>query len=262
MAVAVVAAGGSARFVGQVGDDHHGTQLIDELQLAGVEAVVTAHGTTGTVVVLVDETGERSFLSDRGAAVHLGSVSESVLDGVDVLHVPAYSLVTGSLADTAQALIGEAVERGIAVSISTSSVAALADYGRSEFLGLLGTIRPQVVIANHDEARFLLGAHPWFRESDATVVSSGAQPARFTKPDGTDIRVAPTPLKPLDTTGAGDAFTGGFLVSYFSNRHADPALRLGHDMAARTLMNAGASIDGVATDNSPIDRATTSETSP
>ena len=235
VARAVVASGGEARFVGQVGNDAHGRLLIDELHEAGVEVHAATNGITGTAVVLVDPTGERSFLTDRAAALHLSSVRTEVLDGIDVLHVPAYSLVAGALAETTQMLIGEAVDRSISITVSTSSTAVLADYGRSQFMELLRAIQPEVIIANSDEARFLLEGRPWFRQASATVVTAGPGVARFTQPDGTDVRVQPEPFEPSDTTGAGDAFTGGFIVSYQETGDPTESLTAGHRRARHTL---------------------------
>lgn len=242
VAIAAVASGGSARFVGQVGDDDRGQLLIAELERLGVEPLVTRHGSTGTIVVLVDQDGERSFLTDRGASVHLASAPTTALDDVDILHIPAYSFMFGGLADTSHQLIGEAVDRGVPISISTSSVAALAEFGRDRFMALVKNIRPELVIANRDEARYLLQGHPWFTDAAATVITAGDRPARVVRPDGRDVRVAPAELSARDTTGAGDAFTGAFLVAYASSEDDEAALEAGHAMARRTLDVTGAGL--------------------
>jgi len=242
VAVAAVASGGEGRFIGQVGNDDRGRLLIEDLRRNGVEAMVAERGTTGTIVVLVDGRGERSFLTDRAAAAHLASVPARALDGVDLLHVPAYSLLSGGLSETCHLLIGEAVERDIPVSISTSSVSALAEFGRGRFLDLIKQLRPEIVIANRDEAKFLLEGHPWFTHAGATVVTAGARAARFIRPDGSDFRVLPEQIEVQDTTGSGDAFTGAFLVAYMSGSDPDTALAAGHAMAQRTLLVAGAGL--------------------
>lgn len=242
VAIGVVAAGGDGRFVGQVGNDLVGSMLVDELTNAGVDHRVVRRGTSGTIVVLVDSEGERSFLTDRAAAVHLASVPNDVLDGVDLLHVPAYSLTSGALAETTQRLIGEAVDRNVPVSLSTSSVSLLADYGRERFLDLVRIIEPHLIFANRPEARFLLDTHPWFRHSEATVITNGGREARFSQPDGTDVRLEPEPTTATDTTGAGDAFTAGFLVSHLSGGSPLESLRSGHSLARHTLDTPGAAL--------------------
>src|SRR5690606_9313660 len=83
-------AGGTSRFVGQVGADSVGEAMVAALKAAGVHTHITSSGTTGTIVVLVDHEGERTMLTDRGAATQLASAPPNVLDGVRILHVPAY----------------------------------------------------------------------------------------------------------------------------------------------------------------------------
>jgi len=244
VAVGVAAAGATGRFVGQVGDDEIGSMLITSLTESGVDSRVVQRGTSGAIVVLVDPTGERSFLTDRGAAIHLSGISNDVLDEVDLLHVPAYSLTAGALAETTQQLIGDAVDRDIPVSLSTSSVSVLAEYGRERFLDLVRIIKPRFIFANHEEASFMLQGHPWFRHADATVVTAAGGEARFVQPDGFDARARPESVEVLDTTGAGDAFTAGFLVAHLDGKTPEDSLIAGHSLARRTLESAGAALGG------------------
>ena len=51
---------------------------------------------TATVVVLVGPGGERTMLSDRGAAARLAVADLPPLDGVDHLHLSGYVLGAGS----------------------------------------------------------------------------------------------------------------------------------------------------------------------
>lgn len=243
---AVVAGGGQARFIGQVGNDAEGANLKESLLASGVEGHITSRGTTGAIVVLVDASGERSFLTDRGAAVHLSFVDPGVLEGVDALHVPLYSLLTGALAESTQILIGEAIERQIPVTLATSSVAALEEFGRQEFLALVKSLKPALVFANLPESRYVLQGHPWFVGAGATVVTSGAGVARATRPDGSDYRRKPDVVDVVDTTGAGDAFTAGFLVDWCGGADLGDCLDAGHRLAQRCLGSAGAEVGAEA----------------
>lgn len=240
VAVAVTRTGGIGRFVGSVGDDPQGASLVSELERSGVECFVTQAGTTGTIVVLVDSVGERSFLTDRGASVSLAALPRNALEDVDLLHIPAYSFVEGALAETAEHAVGIAVDQGIPISISTSSVAALRRYGRERFLGLLGAIGPKYVIANHDEYNYLMGGHPWIKEAAVTVITNGSRAGVVRIPDGSEVRVTPEVVDVSDTTGAGDAFAGGFLVAQMRGEDFASSLRAGHETAALTLNQPGA----------------------
>jgi len=105
--------GTATRFVGCVGDDPLGESLVGQLARSGVDVQVQRRGRTGSIIVIVHQDGERSMLTDRGAAVELHDIDTSVLDGVRILHIPAYSLVLEPIASSAINLARVARERGI-----------------------------------------------------------------------------------------------------------------------------------------------------
>jgi sugar/nucleoside kinase (ribokinase family) len=239
-------AGGKARFVGQVGDDATGAQLVAGLQACGVDTQVSCSGSTGTIVVLVDAEGERTMLTDRGASTQLASAPNSVLDDVRILHVPAYSLTTQPLADVTYGLIGEAVERGIAVTIDASSVTELRDYGIAEFLALIEQLRPQVFFCNRAESKVLgLNLRSPAPGAGCTVVKSGARPTLVVAPDGHAVSIPVPPVENLvDTTGAGDAFAAGYLLAMSAGQDMRTCVAAAHLLASRVLRSPGASLGG------------------
>lgn len=246
VAALAAAAGGASRFVGHVGDDALGERLVADMQAGGVDTIVTRGGRTGSIVVLVDPSGERTMLTDRGASTDLAVVPTNALDGVSVLHVPAYSLAVDPLATTALELIGDAVERGIPVTVDASSVTVLRDYGVEEFLALLRQIEPKVFFCNRDESS-ALGLHLRSPAPGAgcTVVKSGARPTLIITPDGEAQSVPVPPVKEIiDTTGAGDAFAAGYLLAMIAGQDAATCARAAHLLAARVLREPGASLGG------------------
>ncbi len=228
------ALGHSARFVGQVGADAIGGALVEELAASGVDvSCVRRSGSTGTIVVLVDHDGERTMLTDRRTCLDLDRPDPGWLDGASSLHVPVYSLAGGPLAATTATVIGWAHERGVAVSIDASSVALLEQLGTEHVRELLTELRPDVVLANADEARTLSIDGPL--AGAVTVVKRGPGPATVHR-----LGCAPTDVPALavegagDTTGAGDAFAAGIVTARWRD---DPigACRAGHRAAADLL---------------------------
>ena len=232
VAVAAVAAGSAARFLGQVGDDPIGQMLVDDLSDAGVDvSCVRRRGRTGTIVVLVDRAGERSMLSDRGAAVELVAPDAAWLDGVGVLHLPLYGLDAEPLASTVMTVVRWAHERGLVVSVDVSSVELIQRLGRKHVFDLLGELRPHVVLANGDEAEALgIGGEV---AGAVTVVKQGPDPVIvYRRGDRCEYEVPPLGAV-TDTTGAGDAFAAGFLVAGLDDPAA--ACRAGCRAAARVI---------------------------
>jgi sugar/nucleoside kinase (ribokinase family) len=224
-----------ARFLGQVGSDAIGTALIAELHDDGVDASqVRRHGSTGTIVALVDHLGERSMLTDRRACLELDHPVPSWLDGVTTLHVPFYSLATGSVAATATTVIGWAHDRDIDVSIDVSSTAIMLEVGLEEVRRRLVGTSPTVVLANDDEAAALAIDGPL--AGAITVVKRGPRPAVIHLLDGTTTEVDAISVPGVnDTTGAGDAFAAGFLTSPDWVDDPVTACRAGHRAAAALL---------------------------
>lgn len=236
-------AGASVRFAGQVGEDSRGHELVRMLADEGVDVRVHFNGSTGTVVALVDDTGERSFLTSRAAATGYRAPEAELLDEVGWIHMPGYSFADGSLADTSHSLMGEAVERSIPRSISTGSESMLREFGRAEFHILIETLEPTVVIANEPEARFLLDDHRAFPGAIWTVITRGAAAATITHRNGEYRSVRPSRSMVVDSTGAGDAFAGGFLASWLEGSSPVEAVHAGHAMASRSLGLPGAQLE-------------------
>lgn len=233
-------AGARARFIGQVGDDAVGAWLIRELEDLGAEVAVRVGGRTGTVVVLVDASGERSMLPDRAAALQLDHPDPAWLDGLHTLHVPFYSLVGEPLSSTVRTLATWAHERGITVSVDASSASVLEQVGVQASLDLIASLAPQVVLANELEAATLgEGLTPGRVGAEVVVVKHGADPAEVHLADGTTTAVAAITVPGVrDTTGAGDGFAAGFLVEWAVSHDAVAAVRHGHEVAAAAVRRA------------------------
>ncbi|MFD6359836.1 carbohydrate kinase family protein [Streptomyces roseolus] len=186
---------------------------------------------TATVIALVDPAAERTFLTDSGAALRLcpDDWSAGLLDGVAALHLSGYLFFAPSSRATARLALRDARAAGIPVSVDPASAGFLAELGPERFLAAAaGT---SVLLPNADEARLLTGAPD--AEAAArdlslrvplAVVTLGAGGALVAERGTVTARVAAPVVPPerrLDSTGAGDAFTGAFLAARLAG--ADPA---------------------------------------
>ncbi len=232
--------GKRARFLGQVGDDAIGAALITELSNSGVDTkFVRRSGGTGTIIVLVDEHGERSMLTDRKSCSGLDQPDQAWLDGIDTLHVPLYGFAEGELAVAAQTMVGWAHQRGIGVSIDASSVSLIEAMGVDAVRRLLDQLAPDVLLANEAEAIVLGFSNSTGVGADALaplmVIKHGGAPAQLLRAGAPPVEVPAERIERVrDSTAAGDAFAAGFLTASW---RTDPveACRRGHTAAAMVL---------------------------
>jgi sugar/nucleoside kinase (ribokinase family) len=208
------------------------------------------------LVALIDERGERSFVTERGVADALepGEVASGWVHAADVLHVPAYSLFAEPIGAAAVHAAALARESGALVSTDLSSAGPLLAYGVRRARARIGELGPDILFANRVEAAALSrqsGRRAWARlleHAALIVVKDGAWGCRVlwqeegaTRQD--DVAAKRVGQK-VDTTGAGDAFAAGFLHSLLlsGGRAAmdrDVALRraamAGHKAAGQAL---------------------------
>jgi sugar/nucleoside kinase (ribokinase family) len=238
VAAAVVAGGGVGRFIGNVGDDTAGAALIGEMEAAGVQLAVSRGGSTGTVIAIVDQTGERSLLTDRGSSADLASLPDNALGGVGALHVPLYALMVEPLASTVADAIHLAVQAGVLVSVDASSIPVIEHVGAAALVQWCVDRQVDVLFCNHDEATAI--GRDQFARLPVVVEKRGAEPAQITSDGNVRLVNAVAVETVADTTGAGDAFAAGTLVARAAGADWTTAVASGHRLAARAVRQLGA----------------------
>jgi ribokinase len=227
--------GADASLVCAVGRDAMGRSLVTAVARGGVtvRAVRVAGARTGRIGVLVEPGGERSFVTERGAALRLRpeDLRAAWFAGADAVHLPAYSLLDQPLGLAGMAAARLAHAAGALVTVDLSSSAPLLAAGRRAALRLVEEAAPDLLFATRDEARALVGPKREERLVElarVAVVKRGRKGATILVREGDQVlrfEVATTPVKVEDTTGAGDAFDAGFLAGWLEARRRGIALQ-------------------------------------
>jgi len=244
--------GTRASLVGAVGRDAEGTALIELVRGDGVTSRIVriAGRSTGRIGVLVAPDGERSFVQDRAATESLSPqhLHESWFAGVELVHVPTYSLIGHPLGDAGRraAELGHAA--GGLVSIDLSSSRPLLALGRQAAVDTVAATRPDLIFAAGSEAEALVDrAEGLLDVAPIVVLKRGAGGATVLfHVDGATRRfeAAAHEVATSEVTGAGDAFDAGFIGEWLRARHdgrpPEAALRAaaaaGNRLAARHLL--------------------------
>jgi sugar/nucleoside kinase (ribokinase family) len=244
VAVAAVASGGAARFIGAVGDDATAEVLEAALLRAGVEPLLQRGGRSASIVVVVEPDGERTMLPDRAAALTLRDPGPAALAGGSWLHAPAYSLFGEPLGTTTARLFEQAHAAGIPTSLDASSVGALSAWGAEESRRRLAELTPTLLFANEEECAYLDLIDRPLPET-ILIAKHGAGIAEVRTSSGGQVAALPAHPLPIgiDSTGAGDAFAGGLLVARARNESWEDALAAGHAAAAQHLQRQAAKSD-------------------
>ncbi len=231
---------------GRIGDDLPGQQQVAALQRAGVEVrvAVDADHPTGTCIVVVEPGGQRTMLPDRGANLALDVADIPELPFGGHLHVSGYTLFDDGPRTVALAALQRAREAGCTTSLDPSSAAPLAALGAGEFLAMTRGV--DLLLPNAEEAEVLTGSADPALAARELAQLSGAEvvvttPTHAVHSDGSSTTtVAAGVFDALDTTGAGDAFTAGFLRARFAQLDVHDCLSAGHALAEVACSHPGA----------------------
>ncbi len=240
--------GGTAAFIGCVGDDRYGLHYTEEfnaLQI-GIGNPIIVGKSTGTCVALITPDAERTMRTCLGIASHLSErhVDEDRIAKSKWLFVEGYVFANP---DTGQHAIRKAIaiakHHGTKIAITCSeafipSVFAEAFHEALQSTDLLFCNAPEAIAATRTQTsnsafEALRGLVP------NCVVTDGANGA-FVRYDGDEVHVPAFACHPKDLTGAGDMFAGGFLYGVTHGYAPAIAARGANFMASKVISQIGA----------------------
>ena len=245
--------GGPAAYIGRVKADQLGEIFVHDMRSLGVDIRLQPAdegSPTARCHVLIDQDGQRTMQTYLGACTEL-SVSDVTAETVG--H-PQVILIEGYVWDIAEgpALAAEAIR--IAKSTGSEVALSLSDSycvqrHRDAFHDVVRE-GVDIVVADEDEVNELLQTDSFedttrrladydnlfvmTRSEKGSVIMHGNRPIVQPATRVDDI---------VDSTGAGDAYTAGFLYGYTQKKSLEECARLGTFCATQVIQQVGARIE-------------------
>jgi fructokinase len=247
----------------RVGDDPFGEFLVETLETEGIPLEFVHRdpdAKTSLAFVSLGEDADRefSFYRDGTADTRMqpGQVDDETLSGVDWVHAGGVTLTDEPSREATYDLLERAAERGATVSFDPNARAELwdeFDYGASirrafESADVVKTSVEDLQDAGLDGdapeelARELcaMGPHTVF----VTLGGSGSYAYATEDAPWSGVELEAThggyDVEPVDTTGAGDAFTAGAIVALQEGQSLEEALGFANAVAAQATTAPGA----------------------
>ncbi len=238
VAVAIAKLGGDARFAGQVGNDTFGHFLKSSLEAYEVDTsnlLMHATAKTALAFVFLDEDGERSFEFFRNNTADLLVEERDVKDrwfmDADIFHFCSNTLTDPRIAKTTQIALSKARKQDCVVSFDINLRHNLWPNGKADiatvvdcfpFVDLIKVSKEELdYLQPEGELAFVKAA---IEKGVSTVlITDGGNPIKVIA-KGIYSEITPPKTNVVDTTAAGDAFTGGFLFALAEQKEVRKAI--------------------------------------
>lgn len=219
--IALSQLGGKGFYSCKVAMDDDGVFYIKDLNDNGVETNLhpesLSTGTTGKCLVMVSEDAERTMNTYLGITADFSTseISETAIRDAEYIFIEGYlvSSETGRAAMIEAKKIAE--ENNVKVSL-TFSDPSMVKYFKKEMEDVVGA-SVDLLFCNVEEAMLFTGkenldeAREELKKAAKKFVITQGKNGAMVYDGDTFIDIEPYPVKAVDTTGAGDMFSGAFL---------------------------------------------------
>ncbi|MCQ4160050.1 ribokinase [Roseomonas sp. GC11] len=245
-AVAAAKLGADVMLVSRVGDDLFGGGTLRNFQELGID---TTHvraipgAQSGVAPIFVEPSGENRILIVKGANEHLLPADVDAA-AADLARCGLILLQLEIPLETVYHTIAWAAGRGIPVLLNPAPAVPELDVERILGATFLAPNQTELTILTGLPAETRAQAEAAARSLVArgvkqVIVTLGGDGALLVTAEGPAQHVAAVSVKPVDTSGAGDAFLGAFAQHYVAHGDTLAAMRWGARYAADSITRPG-----------------------
>ena len=243
-----------------VGNDPFGDFLINELKKNGVDTTRVKRKNARTTITFVandPDTGERTFLFYRepwvkGTADSLLSpedIDEEYIAQAKILHISGFAMSQEPAREAILKAIDVAVKNKVQISFDpTLRLDVWND--QDEINDIYSKVLEKADIAtfSKEEAAFVLGELEPLKAAKKALeyglkivgIKLGEKGSIILKDTGKGIKASAFQIKPVDTTGAGDAWNAGLLVGLIKGWGLEKCILFANAAGAHACMHKGA----------------------
>ncbi|WCL50026.1 adenosine kinase [Leptospira sp. GIMC2001] len=245
--IALANSGGTGCYTGKVSHDTYGEFYKKDIEEAGIvfETKPDKEGHTGTCLILTTPDAERTMLTSLGISITLKpeDIDQERLKASQFVYVEGY-LWDGVTTKAASELTMKlAKENGVKVSFTYSDPFCV-NRAKEEFIKLTKEY-VDVVFCNLEEAYALTGKTSPIEALEVLgtlaplCFMTAGREGSYVIENGKHSLVPGFPVKPLDTTGAGDSFAAGVLYGLTHGYSPEKSARWGNYVASRVVQEVG-----------------------
>ncbi len=219
-ACAIAKLGGMPKFIGKVGNDSFGLQIINSLRHAGVDttAVFSEQDVaTGTAMITVNKSGENTIVLASGANARVDA--EFVLDRLSQIEARTILMQLETPVETAKKLVGNG--RLCILNPAPATELPMEVYDGLDWITPNETETESLTGIAPTDADNCFRAAQWFMERGVknVVITLGSK-GSFLSNGKVNTHCATIFVEAIDSTAAGDAFNGA--LAYFLNEGREP----------------------------------------
>lgn len=239
-AIAFARAGSDVYFAGAVGED--GDMLYDALKESGVNVdhLKRIPGPSGHAVIQVTPDGQNSIIILAGSN---GAITHEDVDQVLKAFSSGDLVVLQNEISSVDYIIDQAKERGMIVALNPSPFnERIKTYDLSKVDYLLVNEVEGALLTDCDDPKKMVGAINAMYPNANVVLTLGCAGSVFVSATGTLLSSGIYQTEAVDTTAAGDTYTGFFLSEALASGDYETALRNAAIASGISVSRHGASL--------------------